>query len=67
MGLMSPTEPQSGYMPIFRSGSWSEMGTKSYMEDEHVCIDNLVEHLNASPSFPAPGAFYGVSHFIVFA
>ncbi|KAJ1693680.1 hypothetical protein LUZ63_010378 [Rhynchospora breviuscula] len=60
VSLMSPTEPQTGYMPVFRSGSWSERGIKSYMEDEHVCIDNLVQHLSAPPSFPAPGAFYGV-------
>ncbi|XP_025013005.1 probable protein phosphatase 2C 27 isoform X2 [Ricinus communis] len=30
------------------------------MEDEHVCIDNLIEHLGATANFPPPGAFYGV-------
>jgi protein phosphatase 2C family protein 2/3 len=31
------------------------------MEDEHVCIDNLVDHLDATANCPSPGAFYGVS------
>jgi hypothetical protein len=32
------------------------------MEDEHVCVDNLVEHLGlCGPGIHAPGAFYGVS------
>ncbi|VAH17743.1 unnamed protein product [Triticum turgidum subsp. durum] len=31
------------------------------MEDEHVCIDSLIEHLGMlTPAIPAPGAFYGV-------
>jgi hypothetical protein len=32
------------------------------MEDEHVCVDNLIEHLGGrAAGIPAPGAFYGVS------
>ncbi|GAB4833029.1 hypothetical protein Ancab_007052 [Ancistrocladus abbreviatus] len=54
----------NGFLPVFRSGSCAERGPKQYMEDEHVCIDNLHEHLHkhrgASASFPSPGAFYGV-------
>ncbi|XP_065008487.1 probable protein phosphatase 2C 27 isoform X1 [Musa acuminata AAA Group] len=60
LALISPQERQTGFLPVFRSGSCSEIGPKSHMEDEHICIDNLVEHLRASPSFPSPGAFYGV-------
>lgn len=30
------------------------------MEDEHVCIDNLVDHLGQTTDCPSPGAFYGV-------
>ncbi|XP_073002382.1 probable protein phosphatase 2C 27 isoform X2 [Typha latifolia] len=56
----SPTEELSSFLPVFRSGSCSEIGPKTFMEDEHVCIDNLVEHLGASAGFPSPGAFYGV-------
>ncbi|KAG1355298.1 putative protein phosphatase 2C 27 [Cocos nucifera] len=60
LGLTSPPQGQSGFLPVFRSGSCSEMGPKPYMEDEHICIDNLVEHLGDPPDFPSPGAFYGV-------
>lgn len=58
----SPPDGKPGFLPIFRSGSCAEMGPKQYMEDEHICIDNLVEHLGntVSSQFPSPRAFYGV-------
>ncbi|KAM6540678.1 hypothetical protein CsatB_005125 [Cannabis sativa] len=55
-----PSDSNSTFVPIFRSGSCSEIGSKPYMEDEHICIDNLLEHLGATENFPSPGAFYGV-------
>lgn len=60
----SPSDEKSKFFPVLRSGSCAEAGPKQYMEDEHVCIDNLVEHLGASATanFPSPGAFYGVCH-----
>lgn len=61
LALISPREPQACFLPVFRSGSCSEIGPKSSMEDEHIRIDNLVIHLGASADFPSPGAFYGVS------
>ncbi|XP_030539464.2 probable protein phosphatase 2C 27 isoform X2 [Rhodamnia argentea] len=48
------------FVPVFRSGSCSDIGPKQSMEDEHICIDNLREHLGAAAEFPCPGAFYGV-------
>ncbi|XP_077246916.1 putative protein phosphatase 2C 27 [Tasmannia lanceolata] len=62
IGAKSPSDGQSGsgFLPVFRSGSCSERGPKQYMEDEHICIDNLLEHLGESMDFPSPGAFYGV-------
>lgn len=56
----SSSNENSGSLPVFRSGSCAERGPKQNMEDEHVCVDNLVEHLGETPDFPAPGAFYGV-------
>ncbi|KAL5562324.1 hypothetical protein UlMin_032071 [Ulmus minor] len=56
----SPSDGGSTFVPVFRSGSCSEIGSKPYMEDEHICIDNLVDHLGAPGNFPSPGAFYGV-------
>ncbi|KAK6939110.1 PPM-type phosphatase-like domain [Dillenia turbinata] len=57
--LKSP-ETKSTFLPVFRSGSCAEKGPKQCMEDEHICVDNLVEHLGETAEFPSPGAFYGV-------
>ncbi|KAF3975716.1 hypothetical protein CMV_001041 [Castanea mollissima] len=56
----SPSDEKSDFLPVFRSGSCAERGPKQYMEDEHLCLDNLIEHLGATAGFPSPGAFYGV-------
>jgi protein phosphatase PTC2/3 len=62
LSLISPTDIRPGFLPVFRSGSCADTGPKSYMEDEHLCVDNLIEHLGVrGPGIPAPGAFYGVS------
>ncbi|XP_062209741.1 probable protein phosphatase 2C 27 [Phragmites australis] len=61
LSLISPTDVRPRFLPVFRSGSCAEIGPKSYMEDEHVCVDNLIEHLGGrAAGIPAPGAFYGV-------
>lgn len=60
LGITSPPYGKSDYLPVLRSGSCAEKGPKQYMEDEHICIDNLVEQLGALADFPSPGAFYGV-------
>lgn len=57
----TPSDEKSNFLPVFRSGSCAEGGPKQYMEDEHVCIDDLIEHLGAISNLPTPGAFYGVS------
>lgn len=59
-GLKSPSSDNCSYVPIFRSGSYSEMGPKQYMEDEHICVDNLREHVDDSKGLLAQGAYYGV-------
>lgn len=45
---------------MIRSGSCAEKGPKQYMEDEHICIDDLLQYLDGIEGFPSPGAFYGV-------
>lgn len=60
IGLRSPSDGKSHFLPVFRSGSCSEIGPKPQMEDEHLCIDNLLEHLGSPVGLPSPGAFYGV-------
>lgn len=60
VGMTSPSDVISSYIPVFRSGSCAEKGPKQYMEDEHICIDNLPQHLGDAAGFPSSGAFYGV-------
>ncbi|XP_044469427.1 probable protein phosphatase 2C 47 [Mangifera indica] len=59
-GLKPPAADNSVFSPVFRSGSYSEKGPKQYMEDEFICVDNLLEHLPSSSNFPSPASFYGV-------
>ncbi|XP_008812663.2 probable protein phosphatase 2C 27 [Phoenix dactylifera] len=60
LSLKSSSDRQSGFFPVFRSGSCAEIGLKQRMEDEHICVDNLVDHLGRIANVPSPGAFYGV-------
>ncbi|XP_021274358.1 probable protein phosphatase 2C 47 [Herrania umbratica] len=55
-----PSNENSGFLPVVRSGSCSEKGPKQYMEDEFICVDNLFQYLGSAANFPSPGAFYGV-------
>lgn len=63
VGVVNKTssDEKSEFLPVLRSGSCAEIGPKQYMEDEHICIDNLTDHLGTATDFPVPGAFYGVS------
>ncbi|KAJ7966985.1 putative Protein phosphatase 2c [Quillaja saponaria] len=55
-----PSDEKPGFLPVYRSGSCAERGPKQNMEDEHICVDNLIEHLGATSDIPSPGSFYGV-------
>ena len=52
------------FVPTFFFGSCVEIGPKQNMEDEKICIDNLVEHLSPRYEFPPPSVLYGVKIFI---
>lgn len=56
----SSSDEKNEFLPVLRSGSCAEIGPKQYMEDEHICIDDLIGHLGTTAEFPSPGAFYGV-------
>ncbi|KAK2988215.1 hypothetical protein RJ640_020697, partial [Escallonia rubra] len=60
VGVESPSDGKTGFLPVLRSGSCAEKGPKQYMEDEHICIDDLLGQLGPNAGFPSPGAFYGV-------
>ncbi|KAJ8623497.1 hypothetical protein MRB53_032026 [Persea americana] len=48
------------FVPSIRSGSFADIGSRRYMEDEHIRIDDLSSHLGALFQCPTPNAFYGV-------
>ncbi|KAJ6794159.1 putative protein phosphatase 2C 47 [Iris pallida] len=48
------------FVPSIRSGSFSDIGPRRYMEDEHICIDDLSGHLGSLICCPTPSAFYGL-------
>nr|GEZ30156.1 probable protein phosphatase 2C 27 [Tanacetum cinerariifolium] len=53
------TDGKTAFLPVIRSGSCAEKGPKQYMEDEHICIDNLLEFIDGTECLPSPGGFYG--------
>ncbi|KAJ8538203.1 hypothetical protein K7X08_014743 [Anisodus acutangulus] len=59
-GFQQPSKGQSNFEPVFRSGSCAEKGPKQYMEDEHICIDDLLIHVDEIAGSTSPAAFYGV-------
>ncbi|XP_057853402.1 probable protein phosphatase 2C 27 isoform X2 [Cryptomeria japonica] len=48
------------FVPTIRSGSWTDIGHRKCMEDEHICVDDLSKHLGLLFEGPQPYAFYGV-------
>ncbi|EHA8586817.1 putative protein phosphatase 2C 2 [Cocos nucifera] len=46
------------FVPTLRSGSYTDIGTRKDMEDEHICINDLPAYLGYR--CPTPSAFYGV-------
>ncbi|XP_050237226.1 probable protein phosphatase 2C 2 [Mercurialis annua] len=52
--------PTVQFVPSIRSGSFSDIGPRRYMEDEHIRIDDLSTHMGSLFKFPKPSAFYGV-------
>ncbi|KAL5539493.1 hypothetical protein UlMin_043225 [Ulmus minor] len=53
---------RSEFMPIVRSGAWTDIGFRSSMEDVYVCVDKFMHgngHKNLNDS-DGPSAFYGV-------
>lgn len=64
IGLKSNTDEKSDFSLALRSGSWSDIGPKQYMEDEFICVDILRECVGTRVDLPSPAAFYGVYMFL---
>ncbi|KAL5700711.1 protein-serine/threonine phosphatase [Ranunculus cassubicifolius] len=55
-GSLEPSRLQ--YLPTIRSGSFTSIGQRASMEDEHIMIDDLSSYLGSV--CPTPSAFFGV-------
>lgn len=61
-GLKQGNDCESVYVPTIRSGSYADIGTKKFMEDEHIRIDDLSSQVESLLELPKPSAFYAVIH-----
>ena len=61
----------ANFLPIVRSGGWSDIGSRQYMEDTHVCIADLAKSFGYPTVDKEVVSFYGVGtcslSFLVFA
>lgn len=48
------------FAPSIRSGSYTDIGPRRFMEDEHIRVDDLSAHLGSPFKCPLPSAFYAV-------
>nr|ACU24040.1 unknown [Glycine max] len=48
------------FVPALRSGEWSDIGERPYMEDTHICIGDLVKKFNYDVLSGEAVSFYGV-------
>ncbi|XP_039125605.1 probable protein phosphatase 2C 57 isoform X2 [Dioscorea cayenensis subsp. rotundata] len=49
----------SEYIPVVRSGGWSDIGFRQSMEDTFVCCDDFMHDYGLKKLGPGPNAFYG--------
>ncbi|GAB4837506.1 hypothetical protein Ancab_002366 [Ancistrocladus abbreviatus] len=47
------------FIPIVRSGAWTDMGFRSSMEDVYVCVDDFMLHYGLEDVSEGPNSFYG--------
>ncbi|KAL9250446.1 putative protein phosphatase 2C 22 [Drosera capensis] len=57
---LSVTECEVDFLPIVRSGAWTDIGFRSSMEDVYVCLDDGMHHYGLDHISKGPYAFYGV-------
>ncbi|XP_076909224.1 putative protein phosphatase 2C 27 [Bidens hawaiensis] len=53
-------EKYNNFIPILRSGEWSDIGHRPYMEDTHICIPDLARNFNNKLVGEEAISFYGV-------
>ncbi|KAB2079569.1 hypothetical protein ERO13_A05G012000v2 [Gossypium hirsutum] len=50
----------TNFIPTLRSGEWSDIGGRPYMEDTHVCIADLAKNFGRNLMSEDTVSFYGV-------
>ncbi|XP_022143156.1 probable protein phosphatase 2C 27 [Momordica charantia] len=53
-------ENTSTFVPALRSGEWSDIGKRPYMEDTHVCIHDMAKNFGCTFLNEDAVSFYGV-------
>ncbi|OIV99877.1 hypothetical protein TanjilG_26215 [Lupinus angustifolius] len=48
------------FVPVLRSGEWSDIGGRPYMEDTHICIGDLAKKFDYDTLCEETVSFYGV-------
>lgn len=54
-------QTQLNFVPVLRSGEWSDIGGRSHMEDTHICINDLAEKFGSNVLDKEAVSFYGVN------
>lgn len=52
--------PAKMFLPNVHSGSYTDIGPRGSMDDDHIQIDDLACHLGFVSNYPMPSAFYAV-------
>ncbi|KAM7459443.1 hypothetical protein LguiA_036437 [Lonicera macranthoides] len=58
--ILSVEDFETEFIPILRSGAWTDIGFRSSMEDVYVCADNFTHDYGVKNLDEGPSAFYGV-------
>jgi len=51
---------KQNFVPFIRSGEWSDIGGRDYMEDAHVCISDMAKNFGYKAADDEVISFYGV-------
>ncbi|CBI20977.3 hypothetical protein VitviT2T_004740 [Vitis vinifera] len=57
---LSVEDHETDFIPIVRSGAWTDVGFRKSMEDVYVCVDNFTSEYGFKNLNEEPNAFYGV-------
>lgn len=61
VAIDSKQNPLIDFVPVTRSGDWSDIGSREDMEDTHVCISDLAKKYGYHSPDQETVSFYGVS------